>query len=700
LRQIKRRLLDIIAARVQGYRDVEVSSDLVKSLRDGKVLSALIHSCDATAIDMEQVHASTAVQNLNRAFHLLESRFGVPMLLQPSALADASQPIDERTLITFLSAALRSLSNHVAKCPAHSSASVNAASASEALAAEAKAGGLVDADRLVDLIAELARYRRALAQVRGRMPQWADPTAAHEEKDLLSLVERHDGVSAEVASALVRDNYAALTHAVTQCVRTACEVCSLFPRAQESVLRTASLLLSATDGHLARRGGERGEHEDPLESVRAVHSALNELGGALHSALGEHRTVLESSLRAVNTLHTAKARLLAQESATYSDQALDEAGGKRLLDGVRARFDTVRTLWESEQRNEDLPAMANCILKLTHAVATYAPLEGQHAKSLLYTCSESIDACIDVVTFTANASMRSSAVLSLADESASCMGDMLALLGEAIRESGEDRLQRLGALNHALSSVERSRAHNHAFSEAAQTVADRDLLAQDDPVAESAVDVFAKIKENAVQLLELQQDSVADYESIGTLFEMVSLYGRQLARQLHATSSERAGATHVADALHFCGSALHSWMEVSRTHELDLSSVPAMVAMREPLKSSCAALQSLLNVSKKEIEDGLKSAAVATSNEQDLALEHIVGELREAAKRMVEPNPPQRPQASVDLDEYLQVVHSSVQEKQASLLERYGWVGDAGGVQLFSVGLSCALFAHHDTVIL
>ncbi|XP_075897847.1 F-actin-monooxygenase mical1 [Nelusetta ayraudi] len=84
-----------------GYENVKVN-DLTQSWRSGLALCALIHHFRPHLIDMSSLDKSSAVDNNQLAFGILEKELGIPPVMSASDLANSGQ-IDKLSMVLYLS---------------------------------------------------------------------------------------------------------------------------------------------------------------------------------------------------------------------------------------------------------------------------------------------------------------------------------------------------------------------------------------------------------------------------------------------------------------------------------------------------------------------------------------------------------------------------------------------------------------------
>ncbi len=81
-RSAKEALLLWCQRKTKGYPNVDVK-DFSSSWRDGMAFGALLHSHEASAIDMSKLRPDKPAENLTIAFRVAEECFDVPPMLDP-----------------------------------------------------------------------------------------------------------------------------------------------------------------------------------------------------------------------------------------------------------------------------------------------------------------------------------------------------------------------------------------------------------------------------------------------------------------------------------------------------------------------------------------------------------------------------------------------------------------------------------------
>uniref|UniRef100_A0AC35U142 Dystrophin n=1 Tax=Rhabditophanes sp. KR3021 TaxID=114890 RepID=A0AC35U142_9BILA len=83
-----------------GHSDQLMISDFTSSWRDGMALNALLHSYDASLVDMDQIRNLKGEERLEHALNTAKYKLGVPKLLSPKDFH--SEFLDNRSVVVYL----------------------------------------------------------------------------------------------------------------------------------------------------------------------------------------------------------------------------------------------------------------------------------------------------------------------------------------------------------------------------------------------------------------------------------------------------------------------------------------------------------------------------------------------------------------------------------------------------------------------
>jgi len=102
----RKNLLEILKRETSSYRDIDLSKPLHESVRDGRLICALVNNRLPNSIDMESISQENAVEYLEKAFSLAQQHLDIPQLLTAEDVCNGVT--DEKSLHTYLSYFLKS----------------------------------------------------------------------------------------------------------------------------------------------------------------------------------------------------------------------------------------------------------------------------------------------------------------------------------------------------------------------------------------------------------------------------------------------------------------------------------------------------------------------------------------------------------------------------------------------------------------